>query len=187
MSSKDEFGIDLSCITRYIDDLAKIPSNVRKKAIRSSLKRGNRLLLQSERERLGKLAQSEGKLNQYGTPHSGFLRKGIKGRIKVRNDRVALIVGVRNMDKNRITFVAGRLHKIKAPTYAGIWLNYGTRSHSISSGSSMRKKIQGDSSVKGIAGTDWVMRSYNDVKDRLFQYIAEDLENTYNDNVKSKY
>ena len=42
MSSKDEFGIDLSCITRYIDDLAKIPSNVRKKAIRSSLKRGNR-------------------------------------------------------------------------------------------------------------------------------------------------
>ena len=51
MSSKDEFGIDLSCITRYIDDLAKIPSNVRKKAIRSSLKRGNRLLLQSERER----------------------------------------------------------------------------------------------------------------------------------------
>ena len=97
MSSKDEFGIDLSCITRYIDDLAKIPSNVRKKAIRSSLKRGNRLLLQSERERLGKLAQSEGKLNQYGTPHSGFLRKGIKGRIKVRNDRVALIVKRRPM------------------------------------------------------------------------------------------
>lgn len=97
------------------------------------------------------------------------------------------------MDKERISFHNGRKHLIKAPTYAGVWLNFGTQSHSIANKSSMRhilknrQKVSSDSYVNGIPGNDWVMSSFNRVKNQLFKAIAEDLETNYNESMKSKY
>ena len=82
---------------------------------------------------------------------------------------------------------------IKAPTYAGVWLNFGTQSHSVANKSSMRhilknrQKVSSDSYVNGIPGNDWVMSSFNRVKNQLFKAIAEDLETNYNETIKSKY
>ena len=195
MALKDEWqiDIDLSCIERYITDLAKTEPKLRKKIVRSSLKRGNKLLQNAEKTALGDALQAKGKLNRWGIPHSGFLKKGLKGRVSFKNNNIKLIVGVKNLDKERISFHNGRKHLIKAPTYAGIWLNFGTQSHSIANKSSMRQilknrqKVSGDSYVNGIPGNDWVMSSFNRVKNQLFKAIAEDLETNYNESMKSKY
>ena len=149
--------------------------------------------LNAEKTALGDALQAKGKLNRWGIPHSGFLKKGLKGRVSFKNNNIKLIVGVKNMDKERISFHNGRKHLIKAPTYAGVWLNFGTQSHSIANKSSMRQilknrqKVSGDSYVNGIPGNDWVMSSFNRVKNQLFKAIAEDLETNYNESMKSKY
>jgi len=195
MALKDEWqvDIDLSCIERYITDLAKTEPKLRKKIVRSSLKRGNKLLQNAEKTALGDALQAKGKLNKWGIPHSGFLKKGLKGRVSFKNNNIKLIVGVKNLDKERISFHNGRKHLIKAPTYAGVWLNFGTQSHSIANKSSMRhilknrQKVSSDSYVNGIPGNDWVMSSFNRVKNQLFKAIAEDLETNYNESMKSKY
>ena len=156
MALKDEWqiDIDLSCIERYVTDLAKTEPKLRKKIVRSSLKRGNKLLQNAEKTALGDALQAKGKLNKWGIPHSGFLKKGLKGRVS---------------------------------------LNFGTQSHSIANKSSMRhilknrQKVSSDSYVNGIPGNDWVMSSFNRVKNQLFKAIAEDLETNYNETVKSKY
>ena len=51
MALKDEWqiDIDLSCIERYVTDLAKTEPKLRKKIVRSSLKRGNKLLQAAEK------------------------------------------------------------------------------------------------------------------------------------------
>ena len=179
MALKDEWqiDIDLSCIERYVTDLAKTEPKLRKKIVRSSLKRGNKLLQNAEKTALGDALQAKGKLNKWGIPHSGFLKKGLKGRVSFKNNNIKLIVGVKNLDKERISFHNGRKHLIKAPTYAGVWLNFGTQSHSIANKSSMRQilknrqKVSSDSYVNGIPGNDWVMSSFNRVKNQLLANI----------------
>ena len=182
MALKDEWqvDIDLSCIERYVTDLAKTEPKLRKKIVRSSLKRGNKLLQNAEKTALGDALQAKGKLNRWGIPHSGFLKKGLKGRVSFKNNNIKLIVGVKNLDKERISFHNGRKHLIKAPTYAGVWLNFGTQSHSIANKSSMRhilknrQKVSSDSYVNGIPGNDWVMSSFNRVKNQLFKATTAD-------------
>ena len=161
MALKDEWqiDIDLSCIERYVTDLAKTEPKLRKKIVRSSLKRGNKLLQAAEKTALGDALQAKGKLNRWGIPHSGFLKKGLKGRVSFKNNNIKLIVGVKNMDKERISFHNGRKHQ----------------------------KVSSDSYVNGIPGNDWVMSSFNRVKNQLFKAIAEDLETNYNETIKSKY
>ena len=147
MALKDEWqvDIDLSCIERYVTDLAKTEPKLRKKIVRSSLKRGNKMLQAAEKTALGNALQAKGNL-----------KKGLKGRVSFKNNNIKLIVGVKNMDKERISFHNGRKHLIKAPTYAGVWLNFGTQSHSIANKSSMRQilknrqKVSSDSYVNGI-------------------------------------
>ena len=70
MALKDEWqvDIDLSCIERYITDLAKTEPKLRKKIVRSSLKRGNKLLQAAEKTALGDALQAKGKLNRWGIP-----------------------------------------------------------------------------------------------------------------------
>ena len=179
---KFEVTVNLDCIEKYMNDLSKLPTKTRNKLIRSAVRDGNRMLLASEKQELKDYAKSEGVRNKYKRIHTGQLKKGIKGRIKTTNNRISLIVGVRNTNKTK------RTSYIKAPTYAGIWLNFGTRDHTISKGSRLRgKKYQHGTSVRGIAGNDWVMKSYNKVERNLMKKVAEDLENTYNDSVKSNY
>ena len=170
MALKDEWqvDIDLSCIERYVTDLAKTEPKLRKKIVRSSLKRGNKMLQAAEKTALGNALQAKGKLNKWGVPHSGFLKKGLKGRVSFKNNNIKLIVGVKNMDKERISF-----HIANKSSMRQILKN--------------RQKVSGDSYVNGIPGNDWVMRSFNQVKNQLFKAIAEDLETNYNETIKSKY
>ena len=176
-----EVQVDFSQVEKYLKDLENLEPKTRNKIIRSALRKANRELLKSEREELRNLAQPEGKKTKWNYIHTGQLKKGITGKVRVNNRKMQAIVGVRHK-------LTGRRSYIKAPTYAGVWLNYGTRTHTIGKGSSLRKRReQLGGSVHGIEGNDWVMRSYHKVEKNIIKTIQSDIETSYNETVKSKY
>lgn len=182
-----DFKISLSAIEQYINDLSKnYDKKTLNKVMRSSFKNGEKLLLAAEKKLLEPYIASRGKLNKYGIAHSGLLKSGLKGRIKRRDTRVSLIVGVRNVKKSE-KVIAGRLRYIRAPTYGGVWLNYGTQAHNIGKSTRMRSRRYKGSTVAGIQGTDWVMKSYRQVEQQLIQTIERDISRAYDESVQNTY
>lgn len=176
-----EVKVDFSQVEKYLKDLDNLEPKTRKKIIRSALRKANRDLLKSERDELKNLALPEGTRTKWNYIHTGQLKKGLTGKVRVNNKKMQAIVGVRHK-------LTGRRSYIKAPTYAGVWLNYGTRTHAIGKTSSLRRgHEQKGGSVHGIDGNDWVLRSYHKVEKNIIQNLQNDLETSYNETVKSKY
>jgi hypothetical protein len=182
-----DFQLSLSAINQYIADISRnLDNKTRNKLLRGAFREGMRTFLQEERKELSGVALSNGRLNKYGTAHSGLLKSGLRSRIKIKNDRLSVIVGVRNTKKSETVF-SGRKRKIRAPTYGGIWLNFGTSDHYTGRLSSSRSRIHNGSKVKGIKGNDWVMKSYNTVEEQIMNRIKQDIISAYNESVRMNY
>ena len=81
MALKDEWqvDIDLSCIERYITDLAKTEPKLRKKIVRSSLKRGNKMLQAAEKT--ARIACTGAWLHRGGAESGGLSIGRPRGRV----------------------------------------------------------------------------------------------------------
>ena len=177
-----KLSVEFSQVEKYLKDLEELEPKTRKQIIRSTLRKANKELLSSEKAELKDIALGQGKLSKWKRHHTGQLKRGITGKVKVNNRKMMVVTGVRNRDKGFTSY-------IKAPMYGGVWQNFGTRDHRIGKGSNLRAKrrVQTGGMVRGIKGNDWVVKSWKKVEKNVIKNIENDLEMAYNDTVKSKY
>ena len=175
--------IDLSAITHYIDDLGKLPSNLRRKAIRPALNKAKKRLLSAEKRQLSDSMKSAGYVDKYGNEHTGRLRKALKGKIKINNRVVSVSVGLFPIKRMK----AMSEYSYDPAHYIGLWLNLGTKAHTIGKRDSRRVNRQTGRMVKGIQGIDWVMKSYTDEQVEIFHEIQAAIEENYDQFMRSFY
>ena len=80
-------------------------------------------------------------------------------------------IGVQNLAKPKEK-TRGRYKTWYASSYA-VWLNYGTQEHSNSSGTSIRKKAQGKSSIKGVKATHFLDNSLTSNQEQIEKLMSD--------------
>lgn len=175
--------IDFSGFRAMLKDMATYPKKLKRQFVRNSMRRISQLLVSEEKRQTQAFALPRGSFSKWGRTHSGDLKKGIKGRtIFTKYDGIFLFAGIKLSKQAQAKYTK----TIPPTTSGGIWLNFGTRRHSIRRGSTNKSQKNGGF-VNGIPQYDWVVKTYNNTKEQIQNFIDSDTKEAFEKTLANVY
>ena len=146
--------LHLTYFDEFIKALDQLEPKFARKVKVSSARRTQKMLVAKEKSILSRYRK-----------RTGYLRKSVKGRIRVKKGVIRIIAGIRDpkppLKRSR---KSDRL-KPRPSTYGGIWLNFGVAPHD-----------DGDGTHPGFEGSDWVNQTWNSSASQVEAMLVEDMK-----------
>lgn len=160
MSQRDL--LELTYFPQFLKGLQRLEPAFAKRVARSALKRADRLLVSAEKSALSGYRK-----------RTGYLKKSVKGRIKIKKNRLMLIAGLRN--PKPFLKKANGSFRPRPTLYAGMWLNFGVSPHRNVHGTPKRSKPDAREHP-GVEGNDWVRKTWLSNKSAVEKVLEEDMK-----------
>lgn len=173
--------LNLHCFEAFCQDLAQYDKKLQRRIRRGVAKKANKMLTDATKK----------EMTQYQV-RTGYLKKSVKGRIKIKKDAIRIVSGLR---KVKPELYKNKRHDTKKPppaVYAGVWLNFGTKPHSNRKGDFLERKHRSahgnkKGKIAGVEGSNWVNRVWQAKKTQVEQALVEDMEAAMRDSFKKNY
>ena len=174
--------LNLRCFEEFCRDVNQLEKKTRRQLIRSTVKRAQGILLNATRSAVKSYSK-----------RTGYLRRSTRARIRFEKTSIRIIVGLRKVKPELKKSKISSALKPPPAVYGGVWLNFGTQTHSNvrRQRASRKNRLGADRAGKGfiagIHGSDWVRKVWDSNRETVERTLTEDIEQALRDTFRNNY